>query len=51
MAIDFTLTTAQRELQLEARKFAKQSLAEARAAELLATPQERFLATKPPTRP
>jgi len=47
MAIDFTLTTAQRKLQLEARKFAKELLADARAAELLATPEERFLATKP----
>src|SRR5215470_7347622 len=47
MAIDFTLTTAQRKLQLEARKFAKEVLADARAAELLATPEERFLATKP----
>ena len=47
MAIDFTLTTTQRKLQLEARKFAKELLADARAAELLATPEERFLATKP----
>src|SRR6516164_337550 len=47
MAIDFTLTTAQRKLQLEARKFAKELLADARAAELLATPEERFLATRP----
>jgi len=47
MAIDFTLTTAQRKLQLEARKFAKELLADARTAELLATPEERFLATKP----
>jgi butyryl-CoA dehydrogenase len=47
MAIDFTLTTAQRKLQLEARKFAKELLADARAAELLATPEERFRATKP----
>jgi hypothetical protein len=30
MAIDFTLTTAQRKLQLEARKFAKELLADAR---------------------
>jgi len=47
MAIDFTPTPAQRKLQLEARKFAKDLLAEARAAELLATPEQRFLATKP----
>jgi butyryl-CoA dehydrogenase len=47
MAIDFTLTTTQRNLQLEARKFAKELLADARTAELLVTPEERFLATKP----
>jgi len=47
MAIDFTVTTARRKLQLEARKFAKELLADARAAELLATPEERFVATKP----
>ena len=47
MAIDFTLTPAQRELQLEARTFAKDVLAGATAAELLATPEERFLATRP----
>jgi alkylation response protein AidB-like acyl-CoA dehydrogenase len=46
MAIDFTLTPAQRELQLDARRFAKELLADARAAESLATPEERFLATK-----
>jgi alkylation response protein AidB-like acyl-CoA dehydrogenase len=47
MAIDFTLSAAQRELQLQSRKFAKDVLADARSAELLATPEERFLATKP----
>jgi len=47
MAIDFTLTPEQRELQREARKFAQEVLASATAAELLATPEERFLATKP----
>ena len=47
MAIDFTLTAQQRELQLASRKFAKEVLAEARRAELLGTPEERFLATKP----
>jgi alkylation response protein AidB-like acyl-CoA dehydrogenase len=47
MAIDFSLTSVQRELQLEARKFAKEVLTDARAAESLATPEERFLATKP----
>ena len=47
MAIDFTLTAQQRELQRASRKFAKEVLGEARKAELLATPEERFLATKP----
>ena len=47
MAIDFTLTAQQRELQLTSRKFAREVLAEARSAELLATPEQRFLATKP----
>ena len=47
MAIDFTLTAQQRELQRASRKFAKEVLNEAKAAELLATPEERFLATKP----
>src|SRR5438477_6773712 len=45
--IDFTLTAQQRELQLTSRKFAKEVLAEAKRAELLGTPEERFLATKP----
>ena len=47
MAIDFTLTPEQRELQLEARRFAGDVLAGARHAELLPTPEERFVATKP----
>jgi alkylation response protein AidB-like acyl-CoA dehydrogenase len=47
MAIDFTLTPAQRKLQLEARQFAREMLIGARAAEALPTPEERFLATKP----
>ena len=47
MAIDFTLTAQQRELQLTSRKFAAEVLAEAKAAELLATPEQRFLATRP----
>src|SRR5215469_16772492 len=47
MAIDFTLTTQQRELQLESRHFAADVLAGARAAELLPTAEERFLATRP----
>jgi alkylation response protein AidB-like acyl-CoA dehydrogenase len=47
MAIDFTLTTAQRELQLQSRQFARDVLSDAVACEMLATPEERFLATKP----
>jgi butyryl-CoA dehydrogenase len=47
LAIDFTLTAQQRDLQLTSRKFAKEVLNEAKAAELLPTPEERFLATKP----
>ncbi|MGY4353990.1 alkylation response protein AidB-like acyl-CoA dehydrogenase [Bradyrhizobium sp. i1.7.7] len=47
MAIDFTLSPAQRALQLQSRKFAAEVLAGAGKAELLATPEERFLATKP----
>jgi alkylation response protein AidB-like acyl-CoA dehydrogenase len=47
MAIDFTFTPQQRELQLECRKFAGDVLAGARHAESLPTPEERFLATKP----
>jgi len=47
MAIDFTLTPEQRKVQLESRKFAKEVLAGARSAELLGSPEERFLATKP----
>jgi nitroalkane oxidase len=47
MAIDFTLTPEQRELQRASREFAQEVLREARRAELLATPEERFLATRP----
>ena len=47
MPIDFTLTAQQRDLQQACRKFAREVLDEARAAESLATPEERFLATKP----
>jgi alkylation response protein AidB-like acyl-CoA dehydrogenase len=47
MAIDFTLTAQQQELQRASRKFAKEVLVEARRAESLATPEERFGATKP----
>src|ERR1700732_1298752 len=47
MAIDFTLTSQQRDLQRSSRKFAKEVLAEAERAELLATPEVRFLATRP----
>jgi alkylation response protein AidB-like acyl-CoA dehydrogenase len=47
MAIDFTFTKAQRELQLQSRQFARVVLAKAAACETLPTPEERFLATKP----
>src|SRR5580700_5034220 len=47
MAIDFTFTKAQRELQLQSRQFARDVLAKAAACETLPTPEERFLATKP----
>ncbi len=47
MAIDFSLTTQQQELQRASRKFAKEVLAEAKQAESLATPEERFRATRP----
>ena len=47
MAIDFTFTKAQRELQQQSRKFARDVLVGAAACETLPTPEERFLATKP----
>ena len=47
MAIDFRLTSRQRALQLECREFAADVLANAKDAELLPTPEERFGATKP----
>src|SRR5258708_15401990 len=47
MATDLTPTPQQREIQLESRRFAAKVLAGARAAELLPTAEERFLATKP----
>jgi butyryl-CoA dehydrogenase len=47
MAIDFTLTRQQRELQLESRRFAADVLPDVGAAEFLRTPEERFLATRP----
>ena len=47
MAIDFTFTKAQRDLQVQSRKFARDVLAGAAACETLATPEERFVATKP----
>ena len=48
MAIDFTLTPQQRDLQVASRKFAKEVLeGVADVAEKLPTPEERFLATKP----
>src|SRR5580692_4758422 len=47
MAIDFRLTTRQRELQLQSRKFAREMLLPALEAEALPTPEERFAATRP----
>jgi nitroalkane oxidase len=47
MAIDFTLTPRQRKIQLQSREFARDILTGANSAELLPTPEERFLATKP----
>jgi butyryl-CoA dehydrogenase len=48
MPIDFTLTPEQRQLQLSARGFARQVLAQVGPATRgLATPMERFLATRP----
>src|SRR5205823_3067991 len=48
MPIDFTLTPEQRELQLSGRGFARRVLAEVGPATRgLATPMERFVATKP----
>ena len=48
MPIDFTLTPAQRELQLRARSFARTTLAGVHAVtHALATPEARFAATKP----
>jgi nitroalkane oxidase len=47
MAIDFSLSSEQFELQLDCRKFAKDVLADALRYESLATQEERFLATKP----
>jgi nitroalkane oxidase len=47
MAIDFTLTAEQRELQRASCEFAKDVLSPAIEAETLPTPEERFAATKP----
>ena len=48
MPIDFTLTREQRELQLAARRFARDVLAEVGpATRALRTPIERFAATRP----
>jgi alkylation response protein AidB-like acyl-CoA dehydrogenase len=47
MAIDFTLTRRQKEIQLQSREFAKDMVAGANSAELLPTAEARFLATKP----
>ncbi|WP_208613750.1 hypothetical protein [Rhodococcus koreensis] len=48
MAIDFTLTPQQRELQLSARDFAGKALADVgKTIRHLPTAEERFLATRP----
>ena len=47
MAIDFTLTSRHREIQLQSREFARDIISGANSAELLPTPEERFVATKP----
>jgi nitroalkane oxidase len=47
VAIDFRLTARQRELQLQSRQFAREVLSPALGAEALATPEERFAATRP----
>jgi alkylation response protein AidB-like acyl-CoA dehydrogenase len=47
MAIDFSLTAEQLELQRESRRFARDVLAGASVAQSLPTPEERFLATRP----
>jgi alkylation response protein AidB-like acyl-CoA dehydrogenase len=48
MAIDFTLSAQQRELQLDSRRFAEEVLSGAKASyEKLPSPEERFLATRP----
>lgn len=48
MAIDFSLTSAQRDLQLHARKISREVLSQVQGAiQHLATPGERFRATRP----
>jgi alkylation response protein AidB-like acyl-CoA dehydrogenase len=47
MAIDFRLTARQRDLQCQSREFAREVLSQTLDAEALATPEERFAATKP----
>ena len=50
MAIDFRLTTRQRELQLQSRKFAREVLAPALEAEALPTPEDGLPRRGPLTR-
>jgi butyryl-CoA dehydrogenase len=45
--VDFELTPRQRDLRARARQVAREVLREARTADLLPTPAERFLATRP----
>jgi nitroalkane oxidase len=47
MAIDFTLTPRQRDIQRQSREFARDVIAAANSAELLPDAEERFLATRP----
>lgn len=45
--VDFELTTRQRDLRARARQVAREVLRDARTADDLPTPEERFLATRP----
>ncbi|WP_019876606.1 acyl-CoA dehydrogenase family protein [Sporichthya polymorpha] len=47
MTLDFALTPRQRDLRARTRSVARNVLRDARSAERLATPEERFLATRP----
>jgi nitroalkane oxidase len=47
MAIDFTLTPRQRDIQRQSREFARDVISGADSSEFLPTAEERFLATRP----